>query len=77
MVKIRLSQTGKKNRIMYRIIAIDERKKRDGQAIEILGHYDPHMNPPKLIIKKDRIEGWIRKGAQLTDGVKKLYNKAS
>jgi small subunit ribosomal protein S16 len=72
MVKIRLTQTGTTNRKTYRIIAIEEGKRRDGKAIEILGHYNPLVKPPGLVVKKERIDYWISVGAQLTQAVKKL-----
>lgn len=78
MVKIRLAQTGAKNQRKYRIVAVEEGKRRDGTAIEILGHYNPLVNPPQLVVKKDRIDYWLSVGAQLTDGTKKLLtNKPS
>jgi len=75
MVKIRLTQTGKRNAKQYRIIAIEEGKRRDGTAIEILGFYNPLVKPPQLVIKKDRIDYWTSVGAVVTDAVKKLLIK--
>lgn len=72
MVKIRLSQTGTKNRKTYRIIAIDESKRRNGRAIENLGFYNPLVKPADIKINRDRLDYWIKVGAQMTDGVKKL-----
>lgn len=72
MVKIRLSQTGTKNKKTYRVIAIDERKRRDGRAIEILGFYNPQVRPPQISINKERVSYWLSVGAQVTRGVKKL-----
>lgn len=72
MVKIRLTQTGTKNRRMYRIIAIDESDRRDGKALEILGYYNPLVKPAMLEVKRDRIDHWVSHGAQLSDGVSKL-----
>jgi small subunit ribosomal protein S16 len=72
MVKIRLSQTGSKNRKTYRIVAIDESKRRDGRNIEILGSYNPLVKPPVIQFQKDRLEYWLSVGAQATESVKKL-----
>jgi small subunit ribosomal protein S16 len=72
MVKIRLTQTGSKNRKTYRIVAIEEHKRRDGKAIEIIGFYNPLVKPPLINIKKDRVDFWVSQGAQLTESVKKL-----
>jgi len=72
MVKLRLAQTGTKNRRQYRIVAIEEGKRRNGRAIEILGFYNPLVKPPQLQIEKDRVSYWVSKGAQITPAVKKL-----
>ncbi|MBI5621171.1 30S ribosomal protein S16 [Candidatus Gottesmanbacteria bacterium] len=72
MVKIRLTQTGTKNRKTYRIVAMEEGKRRDGRAIEFLGFYNPLVKPPQVSIKRDRVQYWISVGAQLTATAKKL-----
>jgi small subunit ribosomal protein S16 len=72
MVKIRLTQTGTKNSKKYRLVAIEEGKRRNGSAIEILGYYNPMVKPAEIEIKKDRIKYWISVGAQLTESAKKI-----
>jgi small subunit ribosomal protein S16 len=73
-VKIRLSRIGKKNAPMYRIVAIDSRKKRDGEALENLGTYDP-LKGTLVQYHEDRVNDWVAKGAVVTDAVKKLQKK--
>lgn len=72
MVKIRLTQTGAKNRRTYRLVAIDESKRRDGRAIEILGFYNPLIKPPQIRVKRDRVDYWRSVGAQVTPAAEKL-----
>lgn len=72
MLKIRLTQTGMRNQKKYRIIAIEEGKRRDGRSVEILGYYNPLVKPPQIVIKKDRVSYWQSMGAQLTPAVEKL-----
>ncbi len=72
MLKIRLTQTGTTNRKTYRIIAIEEGKRRDGRARETLGYYNPLVKPPTIVLKKDRIEYWVSRGAQLSAAVDEL-----
>lgn len=72
MVKIRLTQTGSRNRKTYRLIAIEEGKKRGGRALEIIGFYNPLRTPPQISIKRDRISYWVSVGAQVTPAVQKL-----
>lgn len=75
MVKIRLAQTGTTNRKTYRIVAIEEGKRRDGRAIEILGYYNPLVKPARLSLARDRITYWLRHGAQPTGAVTKLLQE--
>lgn len=73
-VKIRLSRIGKKNAPVYRIVAIDSRKKRDGACIDNLGTYDPRADV-FVQFAADRMNEWVAKGAVMTDTVKKLQRK--
>ncbi len=77
MVKIRLLRAGAKKRPFYRLVAIDERKKRDGRALEFLGTYDPLPDPPRVQVKHDRIEAWVQQGAQVTDSARALVRRAA
>ena len=72
MLKIRLTQTGTTHRKMYRVIAIEEGKRRDGRALENLGYFNPLVKPPKIVIDRERIAYWQSKGAQVTPAVEKL-----
>ena len=74
-VKLRLARFGKTGSPLYRLVAIDEHKKRNGRAIEILGHYDPHSASNELISKIDRIKYWLSVGAQPSSTVKALLSK--
>ncbi|MCH7645024.1 MAG: 30S ribosomal protein S16 [Myxococcales bacterium] len=76
MVKIRLTRGGTKKRPHYRIVAIDERKQRDGRPLEYLGTYDPRFNPEKFKIKVDRFDAWIANGAQASPTVRSLLKRA-
>lgn len=75
MLKIRLTQTGTTNRKQYRLIAIEEGKRRDGKAKEILGHYNPLVKPPEKKLNQERIKYWLSQGAQLSDGAKKILEE--
>lgn len=76
MVKIRMTRMGSKKRPFYRVMAIDERKQRDGRPLEFLGTYDPKSDPATLQLDLDAIEAWVGKGAQLSDTVRSLVNRA-
>lgn len=71
-VKLRLARIGKKNAPLYRIVAIDSHKRRDGAAIENLGTYDPRKKTFAQF-HEERIKHWISQGAIPTDTVKRLH----
>lgn len=77
MVKIRLQRVGTKKRPFYRIVAVDSRMKRDGKILENLGQYHPLMpEDQKLNVKLDRVEHWLKNGAQPTPVMERLLKKA-
>ncbi len=76
MVKIRLMRIGAKKRPFYRVVAVDERAKRTGGYIELLGTYNPLTEPKEILLKQDRIDDWIKKGAQMSDGFLRIIGKA-
>lgn len=69
---IRLRRMGKTHYPTYRIVAVDKRKKRDGEYIEKLGHYNPMQNPVIFEINEERYDYWVSRGAQLSEGMRKL-----
>jgi small subunit ribosomal protein S16 len=71
-VKIKLSRVGKKNAPLYRIVVMEESKRRDGKYIENIGFYNPIANPHLLEVDREKLTLWIKKGAQMSDGVAKL-----
>jgi len=75
MVKIRLARAGAKKRPFYRVVAIDERKRRDGRPLEFLGTYDPIAKPKAIQIDTEKVDAWVRKGAQVSDTVAALLRE--
>ena len=72
MIKLRLSRAGAKKRPYYRIVVADVRSPRDGKFIEKVGSYNPMVpkdSAERLVLKKDRIEHWLKEGAQPTNRV--------
>jgi len=76
MVKIRLTRGGAKKRPFYRIVAIDERSRRDGRALAFLGTYDPRQEPAQLRLDTAAVERWVAEGAELSDTVRSLVRRA-
>lgn len=63
---------GNTNRPFYRIVAIDNRKRRDGRAIEELGWYDPVKQPAATHLKEEAILAWLNRGAEPSETVGRL-----
>ena len=71
-VRLRLALFGKKHAPVFRIVAIDSRKMRDGKCLDNLGTYNP-VTGEIVQFHIDRIDEWLKKGAVASDSVKKLY----
>ncbi|MGB8481565.1 MAG: 30S ribosomal protein S16 [Acidobacteriaceae bacterium] len=69
---IRLSRVGARKKPYYRIVVIEKDRARDGRSLEVVGTYNPRTNPATVDLKKDRVDYWTGKGAQLSDRVNKL-----
>ncbi|MCI0528253.1 MAG: 30S ribosomal protein S16 [Nitrospira sp.] len=72
---MRLSRIGKHKRPFYRIVVADGRFPRDGRFLEVVGTYDPLAKQGALRVNSERLNGWLKKGAQATDTVKDLLRR--
>ena len=76
MLMIRLARTGGRKQPYYRVVVIEKERARNGRALEVVGTYNPRTNPASVDLKRERIEHWVSKGAQLSDRVGKLLAKS-
>jgi small subunit ribosomal protein S16 len=76
MVKLRLARFGAKKKPYYRIVASDAHGKRDGRFLELLGTYNPRVDPPDVKIVTERAQYWLSVGAEPTDAVQWMLVKA-
>ncbi|MGC2112329.1 MAG: 30S ribosomal protein S16 [Candidatus Korobacteraceae bacterium] len=74
---IRLSRRGARKQPYYRIVVIEKDRARDGRSVEVVGTYNPRTNPASVELKRERIDYWKHKGAQMSDRVRKLVEKAA
>jgi len=72
MVRIRLKRVGGKKHPFYRVVVADQRAARDGAFIEQIGTYDPFPNPPEIKLDEEKVNQWIKSGAQPSDSVADL-----
>jgi small subunit ribosomal protein S16 len=71
-VALKLYRQGKKGNPSYRIVAVNKHSKADGKYIEEVGFYDPIANPVVFTVNKERFDYWIKVGAQVSEGLRKL-----
>jgi small subunit ribosomal protein S16 len=71
-VRLRLMRMGKKKQPTYRIVAADSRSPRDGRFLEIVGTYQPRLEPSGVRIDDVKALKWLHNGAQPSETVEKL-----
>ncbi len=76
-VKIRLRRMGAKKAPFYRVVVADSRSPRDGRFIEEVGTYNPMVEPAEIKLDMEKIDKWVKNGAQPTDTVKTLIARTS
>lgn len=72
MLMIRLARFGARKQPYYRVVVIEKERARNGRSIEVVGTYNPRTNPASVDLKRERIDYWTSKGAQLSERVAKL-----
>jgi len=76
---IRMARAGTKKRPVYHIVVADSRAPRDGRFIERLGHFNPLLPKEKterLKLDLDKVQAWMKKGAQPSDRVMRFLDAA-
>jgi small subunit ribosomal protein S16 len=76
MLAIRLARFGAKKRPTYRVVVIDKERARNSRSVEVVGHYNPIAKPAEVHLDRERIEYWIKNGAQPSDTVNRLLKSA-
>ena len=71
-VRLRLTRVGGRKDPVWRVVVADQRAPRDGRVIETVGQYNAQTEPSTIVLKEDRIEEWLSKGAQPSAQVKRL-----
>jgi len=72
MLMIRMARFGAKKKPTYRLVVIEKERARDSRAVEVVGHYNPVSSPKVVNLKHDRIDYWMKNGAQPSDTVARL-----
>lgn len=77
MLMIRLARFGAKKKPTYRVVVIEKERARDSRAVEVVGHYDPRSNPAKIVLNRERIDYWLKHGAQTSETVARLMRQSA
>ena len=72
---IRLARFGGKKKPSYRVVVIDKERARNSRSVEVVGIYNPVAKPAQVLLKHERIEHWMKNGAQPSDTVARLIRK--
>lgn len=78
-VSLRLARGGSKKRPYYKIVIANSRAPRDGKYLEQVGTYNPLLakdDTDRVRLIEDRIRYWLGVGAQPTDRVARMLDKA-
>ncbi len=74
-VKLRLQRIGTKKKPFYRVVAVDSKKKRDGEVIEYLGKYHPISKTDQFAVDETQVIKWLNNGAVPTGTIERLLKK--
>ena len=75
MLMIRLARTGARKQPQYRIVVIEKERARNGRPVEVVGTYNPRTSPAEIVLKRERVEYWVSRGAKMSDRVGKIVAK--
>ena len=75
MVKIRFARFGAKKHPFYHIVVTDSENPRDGRFLEQIGTYDPGKPMQQAVLKRERLQHWVEKGAQLSASLAKVVRE--
>ena len=76
MLAIRLARFGAKKKPTYRVVVIDKERARNSRSVEVVGHYNPIAKPAEIVLNRERIEYWVKNGAQPSVTVNRLLKTA-
>ncbi|HEU4703050.1 MAG TPA: 30S ribosomal protein S16 [Conexibacter sp.] len=71
-VRLRLTRVGGRKNPIWRVVAADQRSKRDGRVLETIGHYNAQTQPSTIVLDEERVRHWLARGAQPSETVAKL-----
>lgn len=77
MLAIRLARFGAKKKPSYRVVVIEKERARNSRSVEVVGHYNPIAKPAEVKLDRERIDYWMKHGAQPSVTVHRLMKIAA
>lgn len=76
-LRIRLQRHGSTHNPTYRVVVAEQKSRRDGKFVEVVGFYNPKAcgGEPEYKIDVERVDYWTSVGAQLSDTAKALVKR--
>ena len=75
MLMIRLARFGAKKKPTYRVVVIEKERARNSRSVEVVGFYNPVVQPTDVKLNHERIQYWMKNGAQPSERVERLIKK--
>jgi small subunit ribosomal protein S16 len=67
-----MRRVGSKKKPYFRVVVTETRSARESSFVENLGTYNPRTKPARVEIDKERVQHWLKQGAQPSDSVRTL-----
>ena len=75
MLSIRMRRVGSKKKPYFRVVVTEAKSARESSFVENVGTYNPRSKPALVEINKERLQHWLKLGAQPSDSVRTLMAK--
>ena len=75
MLAIRMRRVGSKKKPYFRVVVTEAKSARESSFVENVGTYNPRSKPALVEINKERVQHWLKLGAQPSDSVRTLLAK--
>lgn len=76
MLRIRLRREGAKAQPVYRIVVAEQEHPRNGRFLEVVGEYNPRINPTYVKLDEARTLLHLKNGAQPSEPVARLLKNS-
>lgn len=72
MLVIRMMRVGTKKKPYFRVVVTEAKTPCESSFVENVGTYNPRSKPAQVDVNKERVQHWLKLGAQPSDSVRTL-----